>query len=131
MPANTSPIFGLTPNVGLTQYGTAEATTRSGPPTAKSTFFTAGASGSRVDLITFTASVTTSAGLWRVWIYTGSTYYMIHEEPVSAVTVSATQKAYNAEWRPTVPIILPTGYTLVFTTEVGNTTAVAAFGADF
>jgi hypothetical protein len=131
MAANTNAIYALTPNIGAVQYGTAEAGTRSGTPTNVATVFTAGANGSRIDLITLTAGVSTSAGIWRLWLFSGSTYYLIKEILVSAITVSATAAAFSAEYRPTIPIVLPTGWSLRFTTEVGNTTAVVCYGADF
>jgi len=131
MPANTSPIFLLTPNLGASNYGTAEPTTRNGTPTNKSTIFTAGSAGSLVYLVTYAAAVTTTAGEWRVWKYDGANYFMMTERTISAVTVSATQKGFQDEWRPTVPIPLKTGETLVWTTEIANAANVLAYGGDF
>lgn len=87
MPANTSPIFPLTPNYGamnvllttaMTNTKAFDGTDTAG--TALALVYTAGANGSRVDTITVrltstngaTASGTTAANLVRFWINNGS-----------------------------------------------------------
>lgn len=59
MPANTSPIFTLTPKAATARISAAN-TARDGSG-ALVTLFTAGANGSRVDFITFTSSQATAA----------------------------------------------------------------------
>jgi len=87
MPANTSPIFPLTPNLGaqnvllstaMTNTKAFDGTDTAG--TALALVFTAGSNGSRVDTITVrltstngaTASGTTAATLVRFWINNNS-----------------------------------------------------------
>jgi len=87
MPANTAPIFPLTPDLGVQNavLSTAMTNTKAfdGTDTAGTALklvFTAGASGSRVDTITVrltstngaTASGTSSATLVRFWVNNGS-----------------------------------------------------------
>lgn len=87
MPANTSPIFPLTPNLGamnvllttaMTNTKAFDGTDTAG--TALALVYTAGANGSRVDTITVrltstngaTASGTTAATVIRFWINNGA-----------------------------------------------------------
>ena len=87
MPANTSPIFPLTPNLGVQNVVLSTAMTNTkafdGTDTAGTALalaFTAGANGARVDTITVrltstngaTASGTSAATLVRFWINNGS-----------------------------------------------------------
>lgn len=88
MPANTAPIFPLTPNLGaqnvllstaMTNTKAFDGTDTAG--TALALVFTAGSNGSRVDTIAVrltstngaTASGTTSATVVRFWINNGAT----------------------------------------------------------
>jgi hypothetical protein len=87
MPANTAPIFPLTPNLGVNNVVLSTAMTNTkafdGTDTAGTALalaFTAGANGARVDTITVrltstngaTASGTSAATLVRFWINNGS-----------------------------------------------------------
>ena len=68
MPANTTPIFGLTPNVTKVRVTTANTTRDLSVTTNSVLSFTAGANGSRVERITFThvAADRTTASLAAV-----------------------------------------------------------------
>lgn len=68
MPANTTPIFGLTPNVTKVRVTTANTTRDLSVTTNSVLSFTAGANGSRVERITFThvAADQTTASLAAV-----------------------------------------------------------------
>jgi len=94
MPANTSPIFTLTPKAATANIAAAN-TARDGSGTLV-TLFTAGANGSRVDFITFTSSQVTAAAsaarVERVFLTdeSGLNPRLISEIAMSAVTASNT-----------------------------------------
>lgn len=57
---------------------------------------TAGASGSRIETLTVTATGTTAAGMVRLFLYDGTTFYLWREVSVSAKTPSATEAAFTS-----------------------------------
>lgn len=131
MPANTEPIFTLTPNIGAVAISTAN-TNRDGTGTI-GTVLTAGANGTRVHRITVEATVTTTSGMVRLYIYTGSTYYMWKEVLVSAITVGAAVKAFTEviELVGDRALVLPTGYSLRASTHNAESFNVLAEGGDY
>lgn len=78
MPANTSPIFTLTPRVDGVQYTSTDTTT-------KKTIFTPGTNGSRIDGITV-ASTDTAAVLLNVYLNDGTTDFFLGSVNVPAGT---------------------------------------------
>lgn len=94
MPANTAPIFTLTPKAATANIAAAN-TARDGSGTLV-TLFTAGTFGSRVDFITFTSSQATaaasSARVQRVFLTdeSGLNPRLISEVVLPAVTASNT-----------------------------------------
>lgn len=148
MPANTTPIFPLTPNLGvmnvilstaLTNTKAFDGTDTAG--TALALVFTAGANGSRIDSVTVrltstngaTASGTTSATMIRFWINNGSAnttatnnQLQPWDVPIPATTVTALDTAalpsYNALTNSPMSggISLPAGYKIY----AGNTVAI-------
>jgi hypothetical protein len=136
MASNTSPIFPLTPIVGIATLTSATAITSraniSGTTglvqlTATST------NGTKVDAITVTAKGTTVANIVDIWIYNGTTSYLYAEIPVSAVTPSTTTQAFTT----TVlfnNLVLPATYQLYISEQVGTTSAdlnIMAFGGQY
>lgn len=123
-----NPSFAATPRVGLATVSTAD-TSRTSPSNAV-TVFTAGASGSRIDEIDITATGTTTANMIRLWIYNGSTYYLIQEISVPAITpttvisVFQSSSTYNN-------FMLQSGQSLRATTNNAESYNVVAFGGDF
>jgi len=81
--------------------------------------FTAGASGSRIDDIYMTATVTTTAGMIRLFISDGTNTRLLSETPVAAITVSATTAAWTAVFL-SQGLVIPSGYILKASTEVSN-----------
>ena len=129
-----NPAFASTPRVGSAQVSTAN-TNRDGTGTI-ATIFTAGSSGSRIDRVTIQATGTTTAGMVRLFIHDGSNSRLYHEEPVGAMTPSATVAASFATCEPITypekfPLILPSGYSLRASTEKAETYNVIAVGGDF
>ena len=138
MAANTAPIFTLTPNVGLAAISaTADAASASSgstiTPTASSfvTLLTAGTNGTRVEEAQYIGTGVTVAGLIRLYIYTGSLYYLKDTVIVPVVTPSTT----TANWSYTQTyqnLTLKTGETLVVSSTVANQLVnVVALGGDY
>jgi len=128
---NTNPVFVGTMNLGVAAIATAN-TNRDGTGTI-GTIFTAGAQGSRVHRIRVKASVTTTAGMVRIFIHNGSAYFLYLEIPVTALTPSATVEAFSYELD--LPnedaILLPTGYTIRASTHNAENFNVFVEGGDF
>lgn len=146
MPANTAPIFPLTPNVGVMNAVLTTAMTNTkafdGTDTAGTALrlvYTSGANGSRIDTVTvrltsangLTASGTSNATLVRFWINNGSTnttatnnQLLPWDVAIPATTVTAldtsTLPSYNAlQFSPmSGGISLPAGYTIYAGTTV-------------
>jgi hypothetical protein len=131
MAANTAPIFTLTPQASCVGISTAN-TNRDGTGTI-GTVLTAGAAGTRIHRITIKATVTTTAGMVRLFIYTGATYYLWMEVPVTAITPSATVAAFSyvLSLFGESALVLPTGYSLRASTEKAENFNVVAEGGDF
>ena len=133
----TSPNFSATPKVGSVLISTAN-TNRDGTGTL-GTVFTAGSSGSRIDSIVIQSSVTTTAGMIRLFIHDGTTARLYDEIPVLAVTVAATTPAWSVALGNSAPLssggryplMLPTGYSLRAATNNAESFNVHAVGGDF
>jgi len=131
MTANTTPIFTLTPQTACVAIATANAN-RDGTGTI-GTVLTAGAAGTRITRINIKATVTTTAGTVRLYIYTGATYFLWREILVTAITASATVAAfeYAIELLGERALILPTGYSLRASTEKAENFNIVAEGGDY
>lgn len=131
--------FAGTPRQGLAQVSVANAN-RDGATGTYVDVFVAGASGSRIEKVGYTASVVTTAGMIRWFVNDGTNSRMVLEQTVSAVTPSATlpaatgsnpaQELANGASGP-FPMILPTGWKLRASTEKGEAINVWAQGGDF
>lgn len=126
------PGYAATPRCAIAAISTAN-TNRDGTGTI-GTVFTAGASGSRIDAVLVYATGTTTAGMVRLYIYNGTTAYLIKELPVLAITPGASTPAWGAQVSSTLerelPIIIPTGYSLRASTHNAETFNVVAMGGD-
>lgn len=132
MPANTSPIFPLTPKIGLGQVSAAN-TNRDGTGTLVN-ILTGGANGTRIHRITIRATVTTTAGMVRLFIYDGSSVTRLWREvPVSAITPSASVEAFSAnlELFGELALHLPANYVLRAATHNAEAINVIAEGGDY
>lgn len=129
MTANLNPLFPITPIAATAQVTTANtALDGSGSPT---TLYTPGSNGGRIEYIRVKATVTTTSGMIRLFIYTGSTSFLWKEISVTAATPSGTVQAFEAEFIPTKPLVLPSGYILKVTTNNSETFNVYAHGGDY
>ena len=137
MPANTTPIFTLTPVASWGTVTTAN-TAKDGTGTVV-TIFTAGANGARVDKIRYKVMGTNTATAMRIFVNNGSTNAtaanntMIREETVAATTLSEVAALTNGEIVFLDGLILPASYVINITigTTVSAGLHVSAFGANF
>jgi hypothetical protein len=123
-----APNFAATVRVSAANIATADTSRTS--PTNVGTVFTAGASGSRIDEINIVSTGTTTAGVVRLWVYTGSTYYLLQEVMVTDVTPSTTQAVFSSTSTYN-NFMLPSGHSLRATTNNSESFNVIAFGGDF
>lgn len=87
------PVFAVTPKVGVVQISTAN-TNRDGTGTL-GTVLTGGTNGSVVKKIRVCATVTTTAGVVRLYLYDGSNTRLMQEILVPAITPSTTVEAFS------------------------------------
>lgn len=106
--------YAATAKTAVAQVTTAN-TARDGTGTIV-TVFTAGASGSRIEDIVLTATVTTTAGAVRLFLHDGTTARLWKEVAVSANTVSATNNAWTSSLTNQA-LVLQTGWSLRASTE--------------
>lgn len=126
--------YASTPKVGVGQISTAN-TNRDGTGTI-GTVFTAGSSGSRIDMIDIQATATTTAGMVRLFLHNGTTAFLLAEVPVVAITPSGTIPAFSAQLNSNtmtqiLPIVIPTGWSLRASTHNAEAFNVIALGGDF
>ena len=133
MAANTSPIFPLTPIVGIATLTSATAitsraniigTTGLVQLTATST------NGTRVDAITITGKGTTVPSIVDIWVYNGTTSYLYAEISVAAVTASTTTAAATST-TTFANLTLPPTYQLFISEQVQTDLNVIAFGGQY
>jgi hypothetical protein len=125
---STTPQFASTVKTGVVSIGTAD-TSRTAP-TNVGTLFSAGSNGSRVDEIDIVATGTTTSGVVRIFVYNGSTYYLLREVLVSAITPSTTVAVFSSTLVFS-NLVIPTSYSIRVTTNNAETFHVTAFGGDF
>ena len=113
MPANTTPIFTLTPNCPAVNIAAAN-TARDGSGTLV-TLFTSGTNGSRIESITFTSAQATAAAnsamVGRVFLTdsSGANPRLINEVLISAVTASNTVVGSTSTISYLNGLIIPSG----------------------
>ncbi len=131
MPANTVPIFPLTPVIGAGQVSVIN-TGRDGTGTL-ATILTGGANGTRVHKITIHATVTTTAGMVRLFIDDLTNKRLWKEIVVTAITVAASTAAFDyvIELYGEAALHLPNGYILKAGTEKGEAINVIAEGGNY
>lgn len=101
MATTAAPIFLQTPRGNAIQNPATANANRDGSTGTYSPAFTAGANGSLVDAVVFTAPGATTAGLVRLFYADDAiTYRLLAEVVVSLVTPSGTVAAFTATWVP-------------------------------
>jgi hypothetical protein len=137
LPANTAPIFSVTPNIAFGNIATAN-TAKDGTGTV-ATVYTAGANGSRVERIKALALGTIVQTVLRVFINNGSgnniatNNSLIAEVTIPAVTNDETASKPLTEIIFTNGLVLPAGFKLniAIGTTVASSIQVTAVGGDY
>lgn len=135
MPANTSPIFPLTPNISWATVTTAN-TAKDGTG-AVVTVFTAGANGSRVDYLKVRALGTNVATVLRVFVNNGganttaANNSLILDQTIAATTNSETAQLVDNIIQ--LDLSLPAGYKInvAIGTTVSAGLQVTGVGGDY
>lgn len=131
MPANFKPIFPLTPVIAVANISTAVTTRTVTGVTGLTSVKAGGTNGTRVDRIKIQATATTTAGMIRLWLYSGSGNAQLrHEELVSAITPSATLAAFNTEIT-FLDFLIPSGWTLYASPEKSEAFNIILHGGDY
>lgn len=132
MSASTTPVFVKAPRCA-SKLVSAANTNRDGTGTIVD-IWTAGSDGSRIEHVDIIARGTTTAGIIRLYIYDGTTYFLFREYSVTAATPSGTVKCFafteNFSLGANV-LVLPTGYKLGASTHNAENFNVSAHGGDF
>lgn len=131
MAVNKDPIFTDTPNVGIAELSTAN-TNRDGTGTIVD-LFTAQTDGSKPSSIKAIAKAATTNGIINLFIYNGSAWLFWCQMAVTAITPSATVKAWEA-WLPEddlEKLSLLTSWKLGAAPTQAETFNVIAYGGDF
>jgi hypothetical protein len=128
---STTPEFASVVRTAVGQVTTAN-TNRDGTGTI-ATIFTAGSNGSRIEMVEIQATVTTTAGMVRLFIHDGTNARLLREQPITANTVSATNPAFQIAipFGDMSPLLLASGYSLRASTEKTETFNITVFGGDF
>jgi hypothetical protein len=123
--------FATTPRVGAATVSTAN-TNRDGSGTVV-TVFTAGSNGTRIDRIRVQATVTTTAGMVRLFLHDGTNFWPLEEVPVAAVTVSASVAGASRDvfFGDARPLNLPTGWSIRASTHNAEAQVITVYGADY
>lgn len=132
MAANTAPIYPKTPVIAQALLSAASAIRVTTGITGLVDLYTAPAGdGVRVDSIQAKAQVTTTAGMVRIWLYSGSgNAQLIREIKIEANTASASNPAYEAE-AVFDNLVLPVGWRLLLTTEKAEAINITMFGGAY
>lgn len=126
----TDPKFASTARAAQVQVSVAN-TARDGTGTL-GTLITGVAAGTKIFEIVVEATVTTTAGMVRLFLSldAGVTKRMIDEFPVSAITVSASVAAFRTARKYDNLILPDASATLYTSTHIGEAINTFAFGAD-
>jgi len=148
MAVTSTPIFAQTPYAKtLTLVANTACTTRA--PTATGSlaganiiaFVPVSTNGLRIDSIQVNAagtgiSTANAANLVDIWLWDGTTAFMILEVAVTAVTPSTTSAAFTTTYTFPAPLVMPAAFALyasttVTTTAAGTALQVTAFGGAY
>lgn len=123
-----SPAFAVTPRIGNVSIATAEASYTA--PTNVGTLITGASTGTRIAEIVVKLAATSAAAIVRVFLYDGTTYYMLDELTVQAATASATVQTARVSTSYNNLILPSASWSIRVTTSVAQATHVTALGAD-
>ena len=148
MAVTSTPIFAQTPYAKtLTLAAQTAATTRAPTATASlaganiTAFVPISTNGLRIDSIQVNAAGTSistinAANIVGIWLWDGTTAFLIQEILVTAVTPSTTAAAFTTTYTFPAPLVMPAAFALyasttVTTTAAGTALQVTAFGGAY
>jgi hypothetical protein len=123
----SSPTFTGTPRTGNGQVSSAN-TNRDG--TSAVDILTGVAAGTKIFEVRVHATVTTTAGMVRLFYYDGTNARLIDEIPVSAITVGANTAAFDAVRTYSNLVLAGSTHKLQASTHNAEAINVVAFGGD-
>jgi hypothetical protein len=124
----TSPAFAATPRIGAVSIATADSSYTA--PTNVGTLITGASTGTRIAEIVVKCAATSAAAIVRIFLYDGSTYWLLDEVTVAAATGSSTVQQTRVSTTYNNLILPSTSWSVRVTTSVAQTTHVTALGAD-
>jgi len=122
------PAFAVTPRVASVNIATAN-TNRDGTGTV-ATLITGASTGTRIAEIVCQARVTTTAGMVRIFLYDGSTFYFFDEVSIAAATVSASVKGTRVSTTYNNLVLPNASWSVRVSTHNAESIDVTALGAD-
>lgn len=131
MSANTTPIFPIAPIIGIATLTAATAiTTRTNitGTTGLVSLLPVSANGTRIDSIQVRGKGTTVASTIMIWLYNGTTSYLIDEFDVTAVTPNTTTIDAFVLSKGYTNLVVPPTYQLFISESVATDVNVFAFG---
>jgi hypothetical protein len=124
----TQPAFATVPRIGSAQVSAAN-TNRDGTGTIV-TVITGVAAGTRIAEVVVEATVTTTAGMVRLYLYDGTNTRLFDEVAIAAATPSASVRATRVSTVYTNLILPSASWQLRASTHNAETMNVIALGAD-
>jgi len=125
----TNPVFAVTPRIGFTQVSTAN-TNRDGTTGTYADLIVGASTGTRIAEIVVQATVTTTAGMVRLFITDGSTTRMFDEVSIAAATVGASTKGTRVSTTYNNLILPSNNWKITASTNNAEAINVFALGAD-
>jgi hypothetical protein len=122
------PAFAVTPRIASVNVATAN-TNRDGTGTV-ATLITGASTGTRIAEIVVQARVTTTAGMVRVFLYDGTTFYFFDEISIAAATVSASVKGTRVSTAYNNLVLPSASWSVRVSTHNAESIDVTAMGAD-
>jgi len=122
------PAFAVTPRIASVNVATAN-TNRDGTGTV-ATLITGAATGTRIAEIVVQARVTTTAGMVRIFLHDGTTFFFFDEVSIAAATVSASVKGTRQSVIYNNLVLPSASWSVRVSTHNADSMDVTALGAD-
>ena len=123
-----APVFAVTPRLSSVAVATAN-TNRDGTGTLVS-LITGVAAGTRINEVAVQATVTTTAGMVRIYLYDGTNYRLWDEVAIPVAAVSASVKGIRVATTYNNLILPSASWQLFASTHNGEAFTVTTMGAD-
>lgn len=123
-----APTFAVTPRIASVNIASANAN-RDGTGSI-TTLITGASTGTQIREIAVQARVTTTAGMVRVFLHDGSTFYLFDEISIAAATVSASVKATRVSTTYANLVLPSASWSIRVSTHNAESFDVTAMGAD-